>query len=260
MNALTRRIAAVGLVVLLMARPVQAFIIPDPVEAGLLAKISAALQAIEQFRMRVLGQIQAQISTRINAYAFPNRLFDPIRATATAVLDIRSELQQMACAWPMSARTRSLSDLFWERTQFCRGEFQWVWGSHEKFWDGPIQETNDYIAAMTANMISERAERTNTSWVSAHKDLFDKDTILRSSPGEANRAEAAALAWANEVAIGNSQIATQRLLVRQMDRTLERFDQKKSADVTYYAYRALSTLAGGDWRGVPPDPSEELVR
>ena len=28
MNALTRRIAAVGLVVLLMARPVQAFIIP----------------------------------------------------------------------------------------------------------------------------------------------------------------------------------------------------------------------------------------
>src|SRR5207247_9782524 len=97
MNTLTRRVAAVALVVLLMARPVQAFFIPDPVEAGMLAKISAALQAIEQFRMRVLGQIQAQISTRINAYAFPNRLFDPIRATATAVLDIRSELQQMAC-------------------------------------------------------------------------------------------------------------------------------------------------------------------
>ncbi len=260
MNALARRVGAVGLVVLLMARPVQAFIIPDPVEAGLLAKISAALQAIEQFRMRVLGQIQAQISTRINAYAFPNRLFDPIRATATGVLDIRRELQQMACAWPMSARTRSLSDLFWERTRFCRGEFQWVWGSHEKFWDGPIQETNDYIAAMTANMISERAERTNTSWVSAHKDLFDKDTILRSSPGEANRAEAAALAWANEVAIGNSQIVTQHLLVRQMERTLERFDQKKSADLTYYLYRGLGTLAGGDWMGVPPDPGEELVR
>jgi len=62
-----------------MACPVQA-LIPDPVEAGLLAKIAASLQAIEQFRMRVMAQIQAQISTRINAYAFPNRLFDPIRS------------------------------------------------------------------------------------------------------------------------------------------------------------------------------------
>jgi len=53
---------------------------------------------------------------------------------------------------------------------------------------------------------------------------------------------------------------TQHLLVRQMERTLERFDQKKAADLTYYTYRGLSTLRGGDWRGVPPDPSEELVR
>jgi len=257
MNTSIRRVAAVGFVVLLMARPVQA-LIPDPVEAGLLAKIAAILEAIEQLRMRVMAQIQAQISTRINAYAFPNRLFDPIRATANSVLDVRSELQRMACAWPMSARTRSLSDLFWDRTRFCRGEFQWVWGSHEKFWDGPIQETNDYIAAMTANMISERAEKTSTSWVSAHKDLFDKHRILRSSPGEANRAEAAALAWANEVAVGNSQIVTQHLLVRQMSRALERFDQKKAADLTYYTYRGLTTLAGGSWVGPPPDPNEDL--
>src|SRR5260221_5395758 len=259
MSTIARQVAAVGLVLLLMARPVQAYIV-DPVEAGLLAKVAAALQAIEQFRMKVMGRIQAQISTRINAYAFPIQLFDAIRATATAVLDTRRELQHMACDWPMSVRTRSLSDLLWERTQFCRSEHQAIWGSHERLWDGPIQETSDYIATMTENMISERAERTNTSWVSAHKDLFDKHTILRSSPGEANRAEAAALAWANEVAVGNSQIATQHLLVRQMERTLERFDQKKAADLTYYAYRGLGTLAGGDWIGAPPDPSEELVR
>jgi hypothetical protein len=259
LSTLARRVTAVGLVVLLMARPVQA-LIPDPVEAGLLARIAAALQAIEQFRMRVMGQIQAQISTRINAYAFPNRLFDPIGATTTAVRDIRRELQHMACDWPMSARTRSLSDLLWERAQFCRAEHQLVWGSHERFWDSPIQEASDYIATMTENMTSERAERTSTSWVTAHKDLFDKYAILRRSPAEANRAEAAALAWANEVAVGNSQVATQHLLVRQMERTLERFDQKKAADLTYYAYRGLGTLAGGDWIGAPPDPSEELVR
>lgn len=260
MNPGVRRISAVALVVLLLARPVQALIIPDPVETGLLAKIAAVLQAIQEFRMRVMAEIQQKVATRINAYAFPNRLFDPIRTTATTVLDIRRELQRMACDWPMTKRTRSLSDMLWERTQFCRANHQTVWGSHEAFWDGPLQETNDYVATMTANMISERAERTNTSWVRAHKDLFDEHTILRSSPGEANRAEAAALAWTNEVAIGNSQIVTHNLLVRQMARALERFDQKKAADLTYYTYRGLSTLAGGDWRTAPPDPSEALLR
>jgi hypothetical protein len=259
-SAAARRVAAVALVVVLLASPVQALIIPDPVETGLLAKIAAVLQAIQEFRMRVMAEIQQKINTRINAYAFPNRLFDPIRTTATTVLDIRRELQRMACDWPMSLRTRSLSDTLWERTQFCRGNYQAVWGSHEVFWDGPIQEANDYVATMTANMISERAERTNTSWVRAHKDLFDEHTIMRNSPGEANRAEAAALAWANEVAIGNSQVTTQNLLVRQMARALERFDQKKAADLMYYTYRGLTTMAGATWIGEPPDPSEELLR
>jgi hypothetical protein len=259
-SAAARRVAAVALVVLLLATPVQALIIPDPVEAGLLQKIANVLQAIHEFRMRVMAEIQQKIAVRVNAYAFPNRLFDSIRTTATTVLDIRREMQRMACDWPMSFRTRSLSDMLWERTQFCRGNYQAVWGSHEAMWDGPLQEANDYVATMTANMISERAERTNTSWVRAHKDLFDEHTIMRNSPGEANRAEAAALAWANEVAIGNSQMATHNLLVRQMARDLERFDQKKAADLTYYTYRSLTTLGGATWVGDPPDPTEDLLR
>lgn len=259
MSGFARRVAAVAVVILLVASPVHA-LIPDPVEAGLLAKISAALQAIEEFRMRVMDRIEKEINTRVNNYAFPNQLFGSIRTTVTTVVDIRRELQRMACDWPMSIRARSLSDVLWERTQLCRSGYQSVWGSHEAFWDGPLQETNDYIATMTSNMISERAERTNTSWVRAHKDLFDEHTILRKSPGEANRAEAAALAWANEVAVGNSQMATQHLLVRQMDRALERFDQKKAADLTYYTFCGLTTLAGGTWVGAPPDPSEEVAR
>lgn len=259
MSAAARRVAAVALVVLLVASPVQA-LIPDPVEAGLLAKIAAALQAIELFQMRVMARMQEYIAIRLGAYAFPSALLDPIQASITEVLDVRRELQRMACDWPMSIRTRGLSDLVWERTRLCRDEHHLFWGSHEGFWDGPLQELNDYVAAMTANMISERAEKTNTSWARAHKDLFDEHTILRKTPGEANRAEAAALAWANEVAVGNSQMATQHLLVRQMARALERFDQKKAADFTYYAYRGLATLDGWNWIGPPPDPTEELLR
>jgi hypothetical protein len=256
MSGPPRRVSGVALVLVLLARPLQA--LPDPFEAGLLAKIAAALEAIEDFRLRVMARLQEIIDTTVNVTAFPDRLFDPIRATVAEVVDIRRELQHMACDWPMSDRAGSLHDLLRQRLTFCRGDYQGVWGSHEAYWDGPLQETNDYIATLTANMISERAERTNKSWVRAHRDLFQEHTIMRSSPGEANRAEAAALAWANEVAIGNGQITAQNLLVRQMDRALDRFDQKKAADLTYYLYRGLTTLRGHSWIGVPPDPSEGL--
>jgi hypothetical protein len=253
------RTAAAIVVVVLAARPAQA-LIPDPVETGLLAKIAAAVKAIEELRMRVLARLQEQIHSRVNTFAFPNRLFDPIRTTTAAVLDIRRELQRLVCEWPNPPRTQALREMLLSRTQLCRTGFHDIWGSHEELWDGPLQEANDYVAVMTANMISERVQRTNTSWVRAHKDLFDGHSILRNSPGEANRAEAAALAWANQVAIGNSQIVTQDLLVRQMGRDLDRFERKKAADVTYYVYSGLATLTGGDWESAPPDLGDELPR
>ena len=255
----SRRVGAVMLVVLLLSSPAQA-LIPDPVEAGLLAKIVAALEAIQEFRMRVLDKLQIETYNRLRGYAFPAALFGPIRASTAAVVDIRRQLQRLSCSWPTSARTVGLSELLLKRTTFCRSGHHGIWGTHERLWDGPLQEINDYVSVMTANMISERVQKTNTSWVRAHRDLFDGHAILRNSPGEANRAEAAGLAWANEVAVGNSQIATQNLLVRQTARDMDRFDHKKAVDLTYYTYRGLAALAGGDWRGAPPDPGEESAR
>ena len=43
-----------------------------------------------------------------------------------------------------------------------------------------------------------------------------------------------------------------------MRRDMERFDQKKADDLTYYLYRGVTTLSGADWRGAPPDPSDLL--
>lgn len=260
MTGPARRLAAVALVALLVATPVQAFIIPDPVENAFLAKIAATLEAIQQFRMRVMARLEEEVYTRINAYAFPTRLFGGIRATVTGVTDIRSELQRLGCEWPALPRVARLQEMLLRRSEFCRPDFQLVWGTHEAFWDGPLQETNDYVATMTANMISERVERTSASWVHAHRDLFDEHTILRGSPGEANRAEAVALAWVNEVAVGNSQVATQNLLVKQMARDLDRFDEKKAADVTFYTYQGLATLAGAQWQSAPPDPTDGIPR
>ena len=259
MTVATSRICAVALIAFLLTQPAEA-LIPDPVENALLGKIVAVLNAIEQLRMRILERMQEQIRNRLRTDAFPARLFGAIDTTTATVVDIRRQLQRMACDWPMSARTRSLSDLFWERARFCRSSFREVWGSHELLWDGPLQEVHDYVGTMTANMISERADKTYTTWVRAHSDVFEGHAHQLDSPGEANRAEAAGLAWANQVALGNSQMTTQDLLVRQMARDLERFDQKKAADVAYYTYRGLSTLAGGDWGEAPPAPDEGGAR
>ena len=253
MSTPIRRIVSVTLIVLLLASPTQAQI-PDPVETGLLQRIAAALQAIETFRMNVLDQIQVKIYNRLRSYAFPSPLFNPITITIASVVDIRRELQRLSCNWPLtSPRTLGLRDALLRRTTFCRSGFHDVWGTHERMWDGPIQEMNDYVATMTANMISERTERTSTSWVRAHYDLYDGHAISRTSPGEASRAEAAALSWANQVAVGNSQMVTQNLLVRQMARDLERFDQKKAVDLSHYTYRGLRTMAGGGWHTDPGD-------
>jgi hypothetical protein len=251
----SRRVVGALAVVCLLASPAQA-LIPDPVEAGLLARIAAALEAIHEFRLRTMDKLEEQLYNRLRGYAFPSRLFDPIRASAATVVDIRRQVQRLTCDWPMSFRTAGLRDALSDRVTWCRSSHHGIWGTHEAFWDGSLQEMHDYVATMTTNMISERAERTNTSWVRAHRDLFDEYTIMRNSPGEANRAEAAALAWANEVALGNGQVANQNLLVRQTARDLERFDAKKAADLTYFTYRSIATMGGTTPAPLPPGPEE----
>ena len=136
MSSRVQRCASVTLVVLLLASPSQAQI-PDPVETGLLQRIAAALQAIETFRMKVQDQIQIKIYNRLRSYAFPSPLFNPIRITIASVVDIRRELQRLSCNWPMTPRTLGLRDTLLRRTTFCRSGFHDVWGTHERFWDGP---------------------------------------------------------------------------------------------------------------------------
>ena len=256
MTSPARRAIAVTAFVLLFAR--SSFAIADPVEAGLLAKIAAALKAVQEVRMRVMDKLQEQVWDRLHAYAFPRLLFESIRTGTATVVDMRHEIQRLACGWPMSPRTKLLSDLMLNPTSLCRLDYQELWGAHDIFWDRDLQETHDYVATMTANMISERTEKTYTTWTRAHRDLLEGHALYLTSPGEANRAEAAALAWANQVALGNSQIVTQHLAVRQMARDLDRFDEKKAADMTYYAYKGLTTLAGHGWRGTPPEPDESV--
>ena len=239
-----KRLAGAVVILVLMTGRAQADLIPDPVQDALLAKIAALIQLIHHLRLTTLSLIEQEMEIRQDLYVLPRALFRSIQTTTTVVADMRREVQRLACGWPSSPRVEQLKGVFLKHLTFCRSGYQDVWGSHARFWDGPIQEVNDYASTMTANMISERVEKTNSSWVRASRDIFNEHALLRTSPGEATRAEAAALAWAGEIAVGNSQVVTQDLLIRQLDRSLDRFDQKKAADLAHYTYRGLRTLSG----------------
>ena len=158
--------------------------------------------------MRVIRtSCKSRSTTRLHAYAFP-RLgsFDSIRTTTATVLDMRRELQSMACDWPhVDPRTRSPpATSCWERTQLCRSAYQERLGlARAASGTGDLQETHDYVATMTANMISERdREDVHELGTGPSGPLRRARDHTLTSPGEANRAEAAALAWANQVAVG----------------------------------------------------------
>ena len=245
------RVCVSAALIWLLAQP--SFAVGDPVEAGLLAKIAATLEAIEQYRLWIQDKLQEQVYDRLHAYAFPRLAFDAIRTATATVLDMRHELQNLACDWPLSPRTRILRDLMLKPRHLCRSAYQELWGAHDIFWDRDLQETHDYVAALTSNMISDRTEKTYTTWVRAHRDLLEGHALYLTSPGEANRAEAAALAWANQVALGNSQVVTQNLLLRQMSRDMDRFDERKAADLTYFIYEGVATRGGRPLDGPPVD-------
>jgi hypothetical protein len=240
-------VTATLLVAALLAAPAQAQFLPDPVQKKMLEEVKVILKAIEELRLRLQDRLQVRHYNRIRGYAFPVPLWNPIVQRIAPVVSIRRELQRLGCNWRFTPRTADLRRMLDEKLSFCRDSYQGTWGRHDPFWDQPVQEMNDYVGTMTANMISERVDETNRTWVRAHADTFDLYAISKRSPGEANRAEAASLAWAGEVAVGNNQIVTQNLLVREMERALERFDQKKATDWSHYTYRGLSTLGERMW-------------
>ena len=68
----------------------------DPVEAGLLAKIAATLEAIEQYRLWIQDKLQEQVYDRLHAYAFPGWCSIPFerprRRSWTCAMSCRTSL------------------------------------------------------------------------------------------------------------------------------------------------------------------------
>ncbi len=100
------------------------------------------------------------------------------------------------------------------------------------------------MGVMTANQLATLSQSQET-FARVFPDAFRPGTAPGYSPGEANRMEASMLAQAGQVALSNNQTANQALLVAEMDRELDRRQERHERAFSLFAMRGLTTLGGG---------------
>lgn len=227
----TQRALATAALVFLLAKNTAAIpIIGDPYTIFLLKVVANILTTIQQVEFAAQSIIQGKIDLLVSGYAFPGAVVRDIREAIDQVKGIRNEVEAISCDWRFSPRTSLLRDLYLAPPKFCRPSFQFVWGSGQGHWDGDLQEMQDQVGTLTANMVSERVDA-EVGWRRVFPGLEKATGLLRKSPGEANRDEAVALAGAGVVADSNSAMASQSLLLAQLEREMERFEERKGKDM-----------------------------
>jgi hypothetical protein len=100
------------------------------------------------------------------------------------------------------------------------------------------------VGVASTNVITARVEAEET-WREIFPSLEEGTANLRVSPGEANRDEAVSLAGAGVVADSNSTVLTQTLLVEQLDREMDRREERKGLDMA--AFTLLSVAGEDPW-------------
>jgi hypothetical protein len=229
-----RRVLGGVVVVALLSTSLGAFpIIGDPTTIYLLKVVENVLSTIQEIELAAQAISQGRIDTLVSGYAFPASVFRDISATIDQVHGIRDEIQQMSCDWQFSIRTGLLRDLNLRPLKLCRPSFQLIWGGSDNHWDADMQEAQDYVGTLTGNMISERVQA-EESWRTVFPGMEQATGALRQSPGEANRDEAVALAGAGVVADSNSAMASQALLLDQVEREMDRFEDRKGHDMAEF--------------------------
>lgn len=245
-----RLVAALVLVVFLMtASPSAAGIDPtEIINTIILKRINHVLSALLLWEQRLIDRANIDVYNRYRFYAFPPQIFDPVLAAIADVRGIRSELNSLACGWQFSPRTAVLQQMYLRPLRMCRPTFDFVWGTHTSGRDRDLQELHDYTAVMTANQLSQRTQSEETM-TRAFPETFRKALVPGYSPGEANRAEAAMLAMAGQVALSNNQLKAQKLLVDELERDLDRKEERHVANFSLFAVKGLATLGHPGWGG-----------
>ena len=196
--------------------------------AYLLRIIANLLRTIQQVQLEMQRGLQRRIDVLVSDVAFPSypgqSIFDPVHQVLGDVRGIRRELRELSCSWLFSPRTSLLRDRLLRPLRLCRPDFQLLWGSSERHWDADLHEVQDFAGVLTDNLVSARVDA-EESWTALFPRMEEASTLLRRSPGEANRDEAVLLAAAGQVAASNAAVLSQKLLVESLDWQMERHDE-----------------------------------
>jgi hypothetical protein len=241
-----RKVAGVaGAAVLLLVGPVasaSAAIDPlDWVNTLILRKINRVVSTLILYEQKLLDRANIDVYNRYRFYFHPDGVLNPINTSLALVRSMRSEVNSIACGWQFSPRTAMLRQLHLQPLRLCRPTFQLVWGTSVAGPDRDLNEFADYVGVLSSNQLSTRADSEDISFRRAFGDTFKLAKAGWFSVGEANRHEAVMLAMNGEVAIANNQLAAQKLLVDQLDREMDRRDDRHRAQFGAYALRGLAS-------------------
>jgi hypothetical protein len=235
---------AASLLVLGSAGTASAGIDPfDWINTIILQRIHQVLSALIWAEEQAIDRSNIDIYNRYRFFVMPDGVLDPIKAATSQVFGIRREVESLACGWQFSPRTTLLRRLYLEPVKLCRPGFQAVFGEHAGL-DRDLHELADHTAVLTANQVSTRVQSEDLTFTRAFKDSFSQATVGWFSPGEANRYEAVMLAMSSEVALANNQLAAQKLMVDELDRELERREDRHRAGLAAFALSSLQSLGG----------------
>jgi hypothetical protein len=245
-----RAAVAAGLVILLGVPRAQAFpFLDDPAVVYGLGIVNELLQAIERVELTIHLALETGVKGIVRDLGFPGDLFGELRQTLSQVKGIRDELAALSCGWRFSSRTASLRDLYFSPRLVCRRGFQAVWGASSFGPDRDLEEFRDYVGALSTNMISGRVDAAE-AWREQFPAIEQGSALVRQSPGEANRDEAVALAGAGRIADSNSALATESLLLEEVEASAERENARRGLDLGRFVL--LGTAGVDPWTADRP--------
>jgi len=239
-------VVLVGLLLLGPAGTASAGIDPiDWINTAILQKIEHVLSVLMLYEAKLLNKAQIDVYNRYRNFFATEAVLYPIKASIATVQSIRADLTAIACGWKFSPRTEMLRQLQLQPLKLCRPAFQLVWGTSVAGPDRDFDELADYVGTLTVNELSTRAQSEDASFRRAFSDTFHLAKAGQFSPGEANRHEAVMLAMAGQVALANNQLQAQKVLVDQLDREMDRREERQRAWFSIYALHGLTQLGRG---------------
>lgn len=185
----------------------------------ILAEILNSLRNIYSAVKRVRDATDVIKNTLNNAY--PESLLDKIGTYIKPVLDIRDEVERLACGWQLSIRAQKIQIGILKGEGFCRKEWHDFFGEPPKTVLEDIDELQDLMTVHHLNVVADYVSRSR-DWTDEAVWLTNETLRANLSAGRAQR-----LAALGAAQLGNTLTEMTKLQAAELDRAENRFNERR---------------------------------